>query len=826
MGLGVGVGPEGTWTWGFGASSKGTVGAKRWSLLAHVIRSRLGGHNHVTTSVLPTGAMEGVQHPGEVPPLVLCAALRVAAEEGRGAHGPPGAEARTWIQKPGMDEDANKVDTCTWRKDAKDVGVEMHPHLGPHALKGLPEGTGEGWWEVLNRVMRKNTEEKDTETQDPEMMLEEQKWVEFAMEKLVAGGKLAEAVREVEQNLERNHQDAGQGLEHKHWMVRGSKNYGSSDIAVWAQLSALPQWKAMKKKGTATKHVMELCDRLETSIPGLTELAKEHEEAIRPKSAKSKPPAVNTTGSGEGGKGKVKSMGAFVDLPGAEVGKVVTRFPPEPSGYLHIGHAKAALLNDYFAEKYDGKMLVRFDDTNPSKEKDEFVDNIIQDMKTLGLKFDTITYTSDYFGQLLDLCEKMILEGKMYADDTPTEKMRLERMDGIESRNRNASVEENLAAWEEMKAGTERGLSFCIRMKMDMQNPNKALRDPVCYRCNVLPHHRTGSKYKVYPTYDFACPYVDSTEGVTHALRSSEYKDREAQYYWMLKLMGIRKVKIWEFSRLNFVYTLLSKRKLQWFVDTGRVEGWFDPRFPTVQGITRRGLQVEALKEFILSQGSSKNINNMEWDKLWTMNKKVIDPVCPRHTAIMKKGKTPIHIVDGPEEPELVTLPRHKKNPDAGTKITARTKDIWIDAEDAHTISEGEEITLMDWGNCVITCIKKNPAGEVESLVGRLNLEGSVKTTKLKLTWLPDTEELVELTLVHFGYLITKKKLDEGENFEEFVNENSRNEFIALGDPNMRSIKKGEVLQLERKGFYICDEPYGGIGNPMVLFDIPDGRQK
>ena len=779
---------------------------------------------------VPWGAMVALQHVGEVPPLVLCAALRVAAENKDATLSStlvPNTEVKNNHGNVTDGQDAEQMaeeSKRTWWTDAKALEIELLPEGDGDPLKILPDGSGNGWWQVVRKVMQMNAEEGGSGADDPEMQLEEQKWVEFAMEKLVAGGTLLGAVTTVEEVLERNDQNQQEEQQLNPWMVRGSKSFGPADLAVWAQLSALPQWKAMKKKGIATKRVIELCDRLEAAVPGLAVVAKEHEEASRPKSAKKKPAPTNSAAAGGGG--KVKSTGAFVDLPGAEDGKVVTRFPPEPSGYLHIGHAKAALLNNYFAEKYHGKMLVRFDDTNPSKEKDEFVDNIIEDMKTLGLKFDTITYTSDYFKQLLDLCEKMILDGMMYADDTPAERMKAERMDGIESKRRNSPVEENLEAWEKMKAGTEEGLNFCIRVKMDMKNPNKALRDPVCYRCNLLPHHRTGAKYKVYPTYDFACPFVDSIEGVTHALRSSEYKDREAQYYWMLKLMGIRKVKIWEFSRLNFVYTLLSKRKLQWFVDSGRVEGWFDPRFPTVQGIVRRGLQVEALKEFILSQGSSKNINNMEWDKLWTMNKKVIDPVCPRHTAVMESGKALVHIVDGPEQPELVTLPRHKKNPDAGTKITARTKNIWIESEDAHTISEGEEITLMDWGNCIITSIKKNPAGEVESLEGRLHLEGSVKTTKLKLTWLPDTEELVELKLVHFGYLITKKKLEEGDNFEDFINENSRTEYAALGDPNMRSIKKGEVLQLERKGFYICDEPYQGNGKPMVLFDIPDGRQK
>ena len=245
---------------------------------------------------------------------------------------------------------------------------------------------------------------------------------------------------------------------------------------------------------------------------------------------------------------------------------------------------------------------MRFDDTNPAKESNEFVDNLLKDIETLGIKYETVTYTSDYFPKLMEMAEKLISEGKAYVDDTPREQMQKERMDGIESRCRNNSLEENMKLWKEMIASSERGLQCCIRGKLDMQDPNKSLRDPVYYRCNPIPHHRIGSKYKVYPTYDFACPFVDAIEGITHALRSSEYHDRNAQYYRIQEDMGVRKVEIYEFSRLNMVYTLLSKRKLLWFVQNGKVDGWDDPRFPTVQGIVRRGLKIEALIQFILEQ--------------------------------------------------------------------------------------------------------------------------------------------------------------------------------------------------------------------------------
>lgn len=334
---------------------------------------------------------------------------------------------------------------------------------------------------------------------------------------------------------------------------------------------------------------------------------------------------------------------------------------------------------------------------------------------------------------------------------------------------------------------------------------------------------------------------MDAYEGVTHALRTSEYKDREAQYQWILKLMReindkLPHVEVWEYSRLNFVYTVLSKRKLQWFVNTRRVEGWDDPRFPTVQGILRRGLTIEALREFILSQGASKNITFQEWDKIWTLNKKVLDPIVPRHAAIDIKDKVIMKIVSGkgPEsslselkEDEIIneTILKHKKNPKLGKKLLIKSSQILLDQIDAKNVKEGEEITLMDWGNCIIQTKKENN-DIVESIIGKLYLEGDFKKTKWKLTWLSNCEDLVKLKLIYFDFLITKSKLDEDDDFESFVNENTREEVDALGDPNMRLLNKGDKIQLERKGYFIVDQPYFKKDDPIVLFNIPDGRQK
>jgi glutamyl-tRNA synthetase len=555
--------------------------------------------------------------------------------------------------------------------------------------------------------------------------------------------------------------------------------------------------------------------------------------------------AATANGAGAGGKGGgaanggapvAGASGSFdIDLEGAEMGKVVTRFPPEPSGYLHIGHAKAAILNQTIANLYKGKLLVRFDDTNPSKEKDEYVENIIADIKRLGLEFEKITYTSDYFPQMVELAYLMIKKGDLYADDTPVDQMREERMHGIESQRRNSSVEDTLAAFEEMQKGSDAGIKYCLRVKMDMTAGNKALRDPVVFRCNPTHHWRTGHTYKCYPTYDFACPFVDSLEGVTHALRTSEYKDREAQFYWMLKLQQavwtanpLPHVVIWDYSRLSFIYTVLSKRKLTWFVDQGLVDGWADPRMPTVQGMMRRGLTLPALREFILFQGASKNVTYQEWDKIWAFNKKVIDPVCPRHTAITTENRVLVNLIDGPDPVEIVEVPKHQKYPPAGMKQQVRSKALWLDHADAVQLIEGEEVTLMAWGNIIIDSVHKNTdTGVVSSVDARLHLEGDFKKTKLKLTWLSASDDCPAMVLHHFGYLITKKKLEVDDKLEDFVNKDSDAVTNVVGDINLKLAAKGDVIQLERRGYFIIDQGFDPAQpeKPIVLFDIPDGRQ-
>lgn len=527
-------------------------------------------------------------------------------------------------------------------------------------------------------------------------------------------------------------------------------------------------------------------------------------------------------------KTKVKSDGSKeshkanfdIDLQDAKDGEVVTRFPPEPSGYLHIGHAKAAILNKYFADQYHGKLIIRFDDTNPSKEKIEFQDSIIEDLELLGIKGDKTTYSSDYFEDMYQLALKLIKDGKAYCDDTIQEKMRQERMDGIPSERRERSIEENLRIFtEEMKLGTEEGQKNCLRAKMSFDNPNKAMRDPVIYRCNLTPHHRTGTTWKIYPTYDFCVPTVDAIEGVTHCLRTIEYRDRNPQYDWFLKELNLRKVHIWDFARVNFVRTLLSKRKLQWFVDKGYVGHWDDPRFPTVRGVRRRGMTVEGLNNFVISQGPSRNVINLEWSIIWAMNKKVIDPIAPRHTAIVNPVK--VTIAGAPTEPVIEKKPKHKKNPDVGVKDVIFYNTVLIDQDDANSLEDNEELTLMDWGNIIVTKLHKE-GDNVTAIDAKLNLEGDFRKTKHKVTWLADTADKVDVDLVDFDLLITKDKLDEGDNFEDFITPETEFHTAGIADLNVKQMKVGDIIQFERKGYYRLDQVEEG--KPYVFFTIPDGK--
>ncbi|GAB1193063.1 tRNA synthetases class I, catalytic domain-containing protein [Aspergillus pseudonomiae] len=581
----------------------------------------------------------------------------------------------------------------------------------------------------------------------------------------------------------------------------------TADIALWGALRGNRVAVSAIRKG-ALVNVTRWFSFLEDLCPWATSALEALNAAAKEKKAT---------------KGKEGSANYDVALLNTDKG-VVTRFPPEPSGYLHIGHAKAALLNDYFAhEKYNGTLLVRFDDTNPTKENSEFQDAILEDLALMGIKADKMSYTSDYFEQLYEYGVQIIKDGKAYADDTDKETMAAQRMDGVPSKRRDATVEENLARFEEMKKGTPEGLGWCIRAKISADDKNKALRDPVIYRSNPDPHHRTGTKWKIYPTYDFACPIVDSIEGVTHALRTNEYRDRNPQYQWMQDALKLRSVQIWDFARMNFIRTLLSKRKLTKLVNEGVVWGWDDPRFPTIRGIRRRGMTIPALREFILRQGPSKNITNLDWTLIWATNKKYIDPVAPRHTALLQKDAVKTTIKGAPA-PYTEEKPKHIKNPSVGTKKVAYSGSILLEQEDAKSFKQGEEITLMNWGNAIVRQIVTDPSsGVVKELELELHLEGDFKKTEKKVTWLSTDQDLVPVELVDFDYLLNKDTLQEDDALEDVLNRNTEFRESATADCNVAELKEGDIIQFERKGFYRVDKAYAP-GQPAVLFYIPTGK--
>mmetsp|Transcript_12721 Transcript_12721/g.23847 ORF Transcript_12721/g.23847 Transcript_12721/m.23847 type:complete len:731 (+) Transcript_12721:34-2226(+) len=509
-------------------------------------------------------------------------------------------------------------------------------------------------------------------------------------------------------------------------------------------------------------------------------------------------------------------------LEGATVGNVVTRFPPEPSGYLHIGHAKAVLMNEYYAKRYKGRMIVRFDDTNPSKEKEEFQSSILEDLAMLGVKPDVVTFTSDYFETIKGYAMNLIENGLAYMDDTPQEQMQKERLERLNSKHRDQSVQDCKMYFDLMCSGDEEGSKWCLRAKIDMSSVNGTMRDPVLFRQNLLPHHRSGTRFKAYPTYDLACPIVDSIEGVTHALRTTEYNDRDEQYQWIQTALGLRRTRIHAFSRLNFMYTELSKRKLTWFVENGHVTGWDDARFPTIRGVLRRGVDLKSLRMFILSQGASRRIVNMEWNKFWAENKKEIDLKAKRFMAIDKNSNVKLTVTNGPDAKEFSYLSADylPKDPSFGKRLVRIAKHVLLEKVDAEGIVEGEDIVLMRWGVVKVTKV------DGDNLEGEFVPDGDFKAAKRKLSWIANVPESLNVTLYEFDNLISKPKLEEDENFKDFINPNTLATTEVVGDAGLQTLQKNDIIQLERRGYFRVDQPYVSDEKGLVLFMIPDGRTK
>jgi len=321
------------------------------------------------------------------------------------------------------------------------------------------------------------------------------------------------------------------------------------------------------------------------------------------------------------------------------------------------------------------------------------------------------------------------------------------------------------------------------------------------------------------------CPIVDSVEGCTHVMRTDEYHDRNEQFAWVLHALALREPEIREFSRLNFSRTVLSKRKLQWFVDNKLVEGWADPRFPTVQGILRRGVTVEALREFVQGLGFGAGFSTMEWDKLWNTNMRVLDPIAHRYTALVRATK--LNLVGDDMQQQSVQVNLHPKHPGIGTKTTTRSSTLLIEQDDARLLKEGEEFSLMNWGNAIVTALHWD-GPNVTHVDARLYLEGNVKKTEKKLTWLDAHDSaaaaLIPLTLVELDHLLTVPRVEDGVDMATVLNPTT---WIAtkgvLGEPAMSSLKQGQHIQVMRRGFFICDQ-IATADRPMQLIFIPDGR--
>jgi len=509
-------------------------------------------------------------------------------------------------------------------------------------------------------------------------------------------------------------------------------------------------------------------------------------------------------------------------LEGATPGQVVTRFPPEPSGYLHVGHAKACLLNDYYARRYRGRLILRFDDTNPSKEKEEYQASIIEDLAKLGVKPDVVTFTSDYFPTIRGYAERLIEAGNAFMDDTPQEQMQQERMDRVESVHRNQTVKETMDKFKLMCSGKAEGAKWCLRAKIDMSSVNGTMRDPVLFRQNAATaHHRSGTMYKAYPTYDLACPIVDSLEGVTHALRTTEYNDRDEQYRWIQKTLDLRPTRIHSFARMNFMYTVLSKRKLTWFVENGYVTGWDDARFPTVRGVVRRGIDIGSLRNFMCSQGASRRVVNMEWNKFWAENKQEIDKRAKRFMAIDKENHVKLTVTNGPdvETRSFASADCHPKDPSIGKRIVRLAKEVLLEAVDADGVVEGEEIVLMRWGVVKITKVDGG-------LEGTYLPDGDFKAAKRKLSWIASVAENTPCVLTEFDNLIIKEKLEEDDKFEDNINPDTLATSDAIGDAGLKALKENDIIQLERRGYYRVDRPYVNETKPLILYMIPDGKAK
>jgi glutaminyl-tRNA synthetase len=515
-------------------------------------------------------------------------------------------------------------------------------------------------------------------------------------------------------------------------------------------------------------------------------------------------------------------------------GRVQTRFPPEPNGYLHIGHAKAICLDFGLADEFGGHTNLRFDDTNPEKEETEYVESIKADVKWLGFQWDGLFYASDYFDQLYEWAIKLIKDGKAYVDDLTADEIRKYRgtltEPGKDSPYRDRSVEENLNLFERMRAGEFPDGSRVLRAKIDMGSPNFNMRDPVMYRILHAEHHRTGNEWRIYPMYDFAHGQSDSMERVTHSMCSLEFADHQPLYNWFIEQLGIFPSKQIEFDRLSLTYTMMSKRKLRQLVEEGRVKGWDDPRMPTLSGMRRRGYTPESIRNFVTAAGVSRTNGIVELAMLEHFVREDLNKRAPRVMAVLRPLKV---VIDNyPElQVEEMDAVNNPEDASAGTRKVQFARVLYIEQDDFREdppkgyfrLSPGREVRLR-YGY-FITCIRvvKNENGEVVEVhctydpASRGGNSPDGRKVKSTIHWV-SAAHAVDAEVRIYETLFNKENPDDveaGQDFTANLNPNSL-EVIrqAKLEPSLAIAPIAARYQFERLG-YFCVDPDSKTGKPV-----------
>jgi glutaminyl-tRNA synthetase len=513
-------------------------------------------------------------------------------------------------------------------------------------------------------------------------------------------------------------------------------------------------------------------------------------------------------------------------------GRVQTRFPPEPNGYLHIGHAKAICLDFGLAAEFGGHTNLRFDDTNPEKEETEYVDSIMEDVKWLGFQWDGLHYASDYFDQLHAWAVQLIKAGKAYVDDLSADDIRKHRgtltEPGKDSPFRNRSVEENLALFERMRAGEFPDGSRVLRAKIDMASPNFNLRDPVMYRILHADHHRTGSKWCIYPMYDYAHGQSDSLERVTHSMCTLEFEDHRPLYNWFIEQLGIFPSQQIEFDRLNLTYTLLSKRNLLQLVKEGRVSGWDDPRMPTLSGIRRRGYTPEAIRNFCAAIGVSKTTGSIELAMLEHFVREDLNKRAARVMAVLRPLKVVIDNYPDNQTEEMDAV-NNPEDPSAGTRKVPFSRVLYIEQDDFREIpppkyfrlSPGREVRLRYGYFITCTSVVKNDKGEVvevhctyDPATRGGNTPPDGRKVKSTIHWV-SAAHAVNAEVRIYDNLFTVEDPNQSQDFTANLNPNSLEVLTDCKlEPSLANTAPGNRYQFERLG-YFCADPDSAPGKPV-----------